>query len=322
MERRDFLKAVAVTGVALTLKTEGSMDIMAQTLGLPSEAVPGEPSEAPARQVDLVAVMGGEADAMFRKGIQTLGGIKRFVKKGQKVCVKPNIGWDKTPEYAGNTNPKLVAEIIKECYAAGASEVVVFDHSCDDWRKCYVNSGIEAAAKAAGAKLLPPDQESYYRTVSLPRGKSLKSAKIHSAILDCDVWINVPILKNHGGTNLTISMKNHMGIVWDRGYFHQHDLQQCIADVCTLKKPAVLNVVDAYRVMKTNGPRGRSIDDVVLSKALFISHDIVAVDTAAAKFFNQIRTMPLDSVGHIENAEKLGIGTMNLAKLNVKRIKM
>ena len=99
--------------------------------------------------------------------------------------------------------------------------------------------------------------------------------------------INVPILKNHGGAKMTISMKNHMGIVWDRGFFHRNDLQQCIADICTISKPAVLNVVDAYRLMKTNGPRGKSEADVVLAKGVFMSPDIVAVDTAATKFFNQ-----------------------------------
>ena len=259
---------------------------------------------------------------MFRRAISELGGMKQFVKPGQKVVVKPNIGWDKVPELAGNTNPKLIEEIVRQCFAAGAKEVVVFDHTCDDWQKCYKNSGIEAAAKKAGAKVMPAHLESYYKPIDLPKGKKMKKAKVHEAILDCDVWINVPILKNHGGANLTISMKNHMGIVWDRGFFHQNDLQQCIADICTLQKKAVLNVVDAYRIMKTNGPRGRSASDVVLAKGLFISPDIVAVDTAAAKFFNQVREMPLDTVGHLANGEALKIGTMNIDKLNVKRIKM
>ncbi len=312
MDRRDFLKAVAVTGAVMTVKTSGAMDVLVQT-------VPGQNAGKP---VDMVAVMGGEPDAMFRKGIAELGGIKRFVKPGYRVTIKPNIGWDKTPEMAGNTNPKLVVEIIRECLAAGAKEVTVFDHSCDDWRKCYKNSGIEDAAKKAGAKVVPADEESYYREISLPRGKSLKSAKVHKAILDCDVWINVPILKNHGGANLTISMKNHMGIVWDRGVFHKNDLQQCIADITTIQKKAVLNVVDAYRVMKTNGPRGTSLADVVTAKGLFISQDIVAVDTAATMFFNQIRPMPLDSVAHLAKAQALRVGTMDLKKLNIKRIKM
>lgn len=324
MDRRDFLKAIALTGAALTIKSSKAMDVLTQSLdpmagqGNAASAV----SSAAASKVDLVAVMGGEPVAMFRKAIAEMGGMKQFVKRGQKVCVKPNIGWDKAPELAGNTNPDLVAEIIKQCFAAGAKEVTVFDHTCDDWVKCYKNSGIEAAAKKAGAKVMPAHQESYYRSVALPAGKSLKSAKIHQAILDSDVWINVPILKNHGGANLTISMKNHMGIVWDRGAFHRLGLQQCIADICTLPKKPALNVVDAYRVLKTNGPRGRSASDVVLAKGLFLSRDIVAADTAAAKFFNQIRTMPIDDVSHIGKAQALRLGTMNLDKLNMKKLKM
>lgn len=311
MDRRDFLKAFAVAGAAATVQQVGAMDLMSQTM-----------SNASGEKVDLVAVMGGEPEEMFRRGIAEMGGMKNFVKPGMKVAVKPNIGWDKVPELAGNTNPKLVAEIIKQCFDAGASEVTVFDHTCDDWIKCYKNSGIEDAAKAAGAKVMPAHQESYYRAIDLPRGKKMKSAKVHEAILDSDVWINVPVLKNHGGANLTISMKNLMGIVWDRGYFHQNDLQQCIADICSMDKMAVLNVVDAYRIVKTNGPRGRSASDVVLTKGLFVSQDIVAVDTAAAKFFNQVRSMPLESVSHLANGQALGIGTMDLDKLNIKRIKI
>ncbi|WP_455672140.1 DUF362 domain-containing protein [Phocaeicola sp.] len=314
MDRRDFFKTVAIAGVAATVRLDGAMDVMAQTVK--------QASAGGSAGYDLVAVMGGEPDEMFRRAITEIGGMGRFVKPGNKVVVKPNIGWDKTPELAGNTNPKLVTEIIKQCFAAGAKEVTVFDHTCDDWQKCYKNSGIEAAAKAAGAKVMPADQESYYREITLPRGKNLKKAKVHTALLDCDVWINVPILKNHGGAQLTMSMKNHMGIVWDRGFFHQHDLQQCIADICTLSKPAVLNVVDAYRIMKTNGPRGRSASDVVLAKGLFLSQDIVAVDTAAAKFFNQVREMPLDKVGHLEKGQSLNVGTMDIDKLKIKRIKI
>ncbi len=309
MDRRDFLKTRAVAGAVLTVQRSEAMDILTQ-----ATQAGGKP--------DLVAVMGGEPEAMFRKAIAELGGMGKFVKKGAKVVVKPNIGWDKVPEMAGNTNPKLIAEIIKQCFAAGAKEVIVFDHTCDDWQKCYKNSGIEAAAKAAGAKVMPAHLESYYRPVSLPSGKSLKSTKIHEAILDSDVWINVPVLKHHGGANLSISMKNYMGIVWDRGIFHRNDLQQSIADVCTMQKKPVLNVVDAYRIVKTNGPQGRSEADVVLAKGLFLSPDIVAVDTAAAKFFNQVREMPLDNVGHLAKGESLKIGTMEIDKLNVKRIKM
>ena len=314
MDRRSFLKAVALTGAAIAVKDTKAMSVLTQSFS-------GSSASASAGY-DLVAVMGGEPEVMFRRAIAEMGGMGKFISKGDKVVVKPNIGWDKIPELAANTNPKLVAEIIKQCFKAGAKEVTVFDHTCDDWQKCYANSGIQAAAKAAGAKVVPADQESYYKAVSLPNAKKLKTAKIHETIVNCDKWINVPILKNHGGAQLTMSMKNYMGIVWNRGFFHENDLQQCIADVCTYNKRPVLNVVDAYRMMKTSGPRGKSAADVVLSKGLFMSQDIVAVDTAAANFFNQVREMPLSKVAHLAKAQELKVGTMNLESLKIKRIKL
>jgi uncharacterized protein (DUF362 family) len=158
--------------------------------------------------------------------------------------------------------------------------------------------------------------------VSLPQGVNLKSTKIHQAILDCDVWINVPVLKMHGGAKMSVALKNLMGIVWDRRYFHSHNLQQCIADCNTLSKKPVLNIVDAYRVIKSNGPQGRSESDVALAKGLFISTDSVAVDTAAIKFYSQISAMELSSVEHVGKAETLKLGTTKIEGLNVKRIKL
>jgi len=304
MDRRSFLKNLAAAGAAIAL------------------AKPLKANAQTEKAVDLVAVMGGEPDAMFKKAIDEFGGMSKFVKKGDKVVVKPNIGWDKPPEFAANTNPLLVKEIIRQCFEAGAKEVSVFDNTCDNWKKCYQNSGIEAVVKAAGAKMLPADEESYYSKISLPKAKKLSDMKVHNAILNCDAWINVPILKQHGGANISIAMKNLMGIIWNRRLFHISNLHQCIADVCTLEKKPVLNVIDAYRVLKTNGPRGKSVEDAVLSKALFMSQDMVAVDTAATKFFNQIKDMPLNDVQYLSYGQELKIGTMNIDGLNVKRIKM
>jgi uncharacterized protein (DUF362 family) len=238
-----------------------------------------------------------------------------FVKKGVKVVVKPNMGWDVSPDRAGNTHPRLVARIIEHCYNAGAKEVVVFDHTCDKWQRCYANSGIETAAKNAGAKVAPADDEGYYQDVAIPHGQTLKNTKEHELMLGADVVINVPVLKNHGGARLTVAMKNLMGVVWDRGYWHRTDLHQCIADYATYRKPT-LNVVDAYNVMKRNGPRGVSVEDVVNMKAQLISTDMVAVDTAAAKLFG----MDPKEVRHIELAAGMNAGRMDLDKMNIKRI--
>src|SRR5512140_42810 len=122
---------------------------------------------------DLVAIKGGEPAAMFDKAIDSLGGMKAFVSKGQKVLIKPNIGWDVSPELGGNTHPRLVARIIEQCKNAGAKEVYVFDHTCDNWVKTYATSGIEKAVKDAGGKIVSGESESYYHQVEIPKGKKL-----------------------------------------------------------------------------------------------------------------------------------------------------
>ena len=308
MERRNFLKTLALGGAA------GMMQLR-------PESLMGKPAKASATANDLVAVMGGEPVQLYGKAIAAMGGIGKFVKKGQRVVVKPNIGWDRKPELAADTNPELVAAIVKDCLAAGASEVGVFDHTCDDWKQCYKTSGIEDAVKAADGKMLFAHEEKYYREVSIPKGKRLKKAKVHEAILDYDVWINVPVLKNHGGAKMTIAMKNNMGVVWDRRFWHSNDLQQCIADFSTYKKPA-LHIVDAYRIMTQNGPQGTSLNDVQTPKAIFIALDPVAVDTASVNFFNQYKTMSINDASHIKLGEEMNVGTTKLDTLKIERIRL
>ena len=307
MKRRDFLKksigAGIFTGSLLTLGGYGK--IFANTTN--NDSLP----------YDLIAVKDGLPDKMFDKAIEAMGGMRKFVKPNQTVVVKPNIGWDVIPEKAANTNPKLVKRIIEHCFQAGAKKVYVFDHTCDEWRKCYNNSGIEKAAKEAGALVAPGDTEGYYQSVDIPKGKVLKQAKEHELILESDVFINVPILKDHSSARLTIAMKNLMGIVWDRRFWHRNGLHQCIADFVSYRKPD-LNVVDAYRVMLRNGPRGVSTSDVATMKYLIMSDDIVATDAASAKIFG---SNP-ERVGHIEMAGEAGYGQMDLSKLNIGRLKM
>lgn len=310
MKRRDFLKTSVVAGAALSLNFEGLQAALTSNT-MTVEQVP-----------DMVAIMGGEPEAMLDKALETLGGIGKFVKSGDKIVIKPNIGWDRAPEMAGNTNPELIKALVKRCLDAGASKVTVFDHTCDNWQKCYDNSGIAAAAREAGAVVMPGNEERYFKEVALPKGVKLKSAKIHESLIECDAWFNVPILKNHGGAKLSSAMKNMMGIVWDRRFFHQNDLQQCIADICTWEKKPALNIVDAYRMMHQNGPQGKTLADVATLKSLIASTDIVAIDTAALGMFNQVKKLDMEAVGHLANGEALKLGTTDLKKKNIQRIRL
>ena len=312
MRRKDFLKAITLAGASAAAGVWNGVNVFAQTNEKTDEC-------------ELAMAMGGEPDVMFQKAIAAFGGMGKYVKSGQKVVIKPNVGWNRKPEIAANTNPILIKEMVKQCLEAGAKEVIVFDHTCDGWQDSYKTSGIEEAVKEAGGVMMPGNDESYYKEVELPKGVILKKAKIHTAILDCDVWFNVPVLKTHGGAKLTMALKNYMGIVWDRRTMHSGGLQQTIADAATYGKKPALNIIDAYRAMKARGPASQSEADAVTLKGLIISPDIVAADTAAMNLFNQIpdaAKMDLKIVEHIKKAEELGLGTTDLTKVKVERIRV
>ncbi|MFH1135053.1 MAG: DUF362 domain-containing protein [Pseudomonadota bacterium] len=306
MKRRDFLRKTIGAGVVI-----GST----AAFGGLAKLAAASPASPPA--YDLVAVKGGEPDVMFDQAIASLGGMEKFTPRGGKVVVKPNIGWDVAPERAGNTHPRLVARVVEHCLNAGAREVSVFDHTCEHWVQCYKNSGIEKAVKDAGGKIVSGDSEGYYQKVDVPRGLRLTEAKVHELLLEADAFINVPVLKHHSSSMVTIGLKNLMGVVWDRPYWHRNDLHQCIADFASYRRPD-LTVVDAYNVMKQNGPRGVSAGDVVAMKTLLVSTDVVAADAAAAKLFG---ADPGD-IRHIQLAARMNLGRIDLESLSIKRIKL
>ncbi|MDR0599181.1 MAG: DUF362 domain-containing protein [Treponema sp.] len=302
MDRREFLKKTAALGFGAGL--------LLLPKGLRSQAGLAAQENYP----DLVALKGGSPQAMFDRGMRILGGMGRFVKNGQTVVIKPNMSWDLAPEYASNTSPALVAAVVKHCRDAGARRVIVMDHSLDYWESAVKTNGILAAATGAGAVYAPAEREGYYHRVVF-NGRRLKEALVHETLLEADVFISVPVLKHHGGAGLTGSMKNLMGCVWNRRVYHSSGLQTCIADFLYAKKPD-LNIVDAYRVITKNGPRGGNLADVAQIGSLIISPDIVAADTAASMLVGRRQ----GEVECVRLAAESGFGQMDLSRLNISRV--
>ncbi|HAE23169.1 MAG TPA: tat (twin-arginine translocation) pathway signal sequence [Spirochaetaceae bacterium] len=318
MDRREFFRQAARYGLGLgtawLLWRGAPLFAQAANAGAGSSAG-GASSGTPARRPDLAAVKGAEPDKLFDAGIAALGGMAAFVSRGQSVVVKPNIGWDQPPETAANTNPLLVKRIVEHCYNAGARKVYVFDNSCDSWSLSYKSSMIERYAREAGATVVPANAQGYFQEQSFPGAVAVKKARVHELIVESDVFINVPVLKHHSGAGMTAAMKNLMGIVWDRQFFHRNDLDQCIADACLYRKPD-LNVVDAYKVMKTGGPRGYASSQYELAKFQILGSDIVACDAAAA------RTLGFEPsrFRYIGLAASKGSGSQDLNRLDIRRI--
>ena len=303
MERREFLKKSLALGLG------------AGVLFLP-KGLRGASAAQAEEQRDLVAMRGPSPEAMFDKGIAALGGIGRFVKPGQTVVIKPNISWDVPEAGAANTPPALVARIIKHCLDAGAKRVYVMDHSIENWERTLRGSGIGAAVKAAGGVYAPAEDVKYYQTVNV-NGPTLKTTRVHESILECDVLIDVPVLKHHGGAGVTVAMKNLMGCVWSRREYHSQGLHGCIADFLRVRKPD-LCVVDASRVITRHGPRGGSPSDIAEMNAQILSTDIVAADAASAKMLGQEPS----GIGHIRLAAEAGFGEIDLTKIKIERIVM
>ncbi|MDX2111665.1 MAG: DUF362 domain-containing protein [Verrucomicrobiota bacterium] len=319
IDRRKFLQKGLAVGATVTFLASAKLLGEDTAKSATGDKVPAKNPDLGAgdKKSVLVAVRDGDRVTMLNRAMDALGGMGVFVKKGQTVLIKPNAGWDVTPECAANTHPDIVGQLVKLCFLAGAKEVKIFDHTCDNWQRAYANSGIEKAARDAGATLVNGNDESMYHEVEIPGAVKLKKTRVHELVMKCDVFINAPVLKHHGGATMTSCMKNLMGCTWDRGFYHQNDLHQCIADFLLYKKPA-LNIVDAYHPMVRNGPRGKGVEDVVEMKTLLASTDIVVADAAAAKLLGH----KPEAIRHVSIASAMGLGSMDLENIAIQRIKI
>jgi len=263
---------------------------------------------------DLVVAKGEDPYAITVKAVEAMGGMDKFVKKNSVVLIKPNIGWDRSPEQAGNTNPYVVAALVDMCFKAGAKRVNVFDNTCNDSKRCYENSGIEKIAREKGANVYFVDDWNVVKA-KFSYKSPMEGWPIYRDALECDTFINVPVLKHHRLAELTLSMKNLMGICsGNRGLIH-FDIGTKLAHLTDFIKPD-LTVIDAYKVLLRNGPTGGSLEDVSDMKTLIVSTDPVLCDSYAAKLMNKD---PL-SISYINQAVKLNLGSADVDRADILTI--
>ena len=306
--RRDFLARSAAATMALTspallgkslfaaenAKTESAKMAIAKWAG---------PKALDASQISKAAVK------LTEQAIQGIGGLKQFVTKGSVVWIKPNIGWDRTPELAANTNPDVVSTLIRLCFDAGAKTVRVGDNPCMIAAKTYVSSGIAPAAEKLGAEVVYLDRSRFKETDI--KGELIKKIPVYPGIMESDLVINVPIIKHHGMSTATMCMKNYyMGVIEKRPTIHQ-DFTTCLTDLTRFMAPQI-SVLDAVRIMTDHGPVGGSLADVELKLTLAASTDVIALDSWGAGVLGK----PLAELPFITKGEAVGLGTTDYQSIS------
>jgi len=305
--RRDFLKQTAVLGGAAALSGFGAAHAQETT----SQMAIAKGATLP-EQADTVAIK-ALAEKLTRRAIEAVGGMKRFVSKGDVVWIKPNMAWNRTPEQGANTNPEVVATLVTLCLEAGAKQVKVGDNTCNDARQSYPNSGIEAAAKGAGADIVYIDGNRF-KDMAM-KGERLKNWELYPEIVEADFVLNVPVVKHHSISEATMCMKNYMGIAGGkRGIWHQ-DLATCLCDVTAFMKPR-LCVLDAVRVLTANGPTGGRLSDVKLAGTIAVGTDIVALDAFGATLLGH----KPEEITSVAQGHARGLGEIDYNKLAPKEV--
>jgi uncharacterized protein (DUF362 family) len=273
-----------------------------------------------AEEVDLVIAKKGTPSQLLQAAMAPLGGMSRFVKQGQRVVIKANIAWARTPDQACTNNPELLSALIKMCYEAEAKRVAIWDHTCDNYQFTFSRSGLKETAQKAGADIFSGHGRNSYKQVEVQKGKKLKTVEILRDVLESDVFINFPIPKQHFATELTLGMKNLIGITWNMEQLHKIGLHQCIADINTIRTPDLV-VVDAIRILTTNGPKGPG--KIEEPEEVITSTDIVAADAYSATLFKHPKTgkpFKPEEIQFVKNAYELRLGEIDISKVRVKRV--
>ena len=301
IDRREFIKAgVGIAAASLLPK-----------------ALFGAETKKPTGPV--VAVARGTSSKLVKGALDLLGGIGKFVKAGDKVCIKPNISFAANSECGATTSAEIARQVVQLCLDAGASRVLIVDNTIQDPVICTNKSGIEAAIVDKGrVGLAILTRERQFVETPIPQGKELKSTRLAKAVLEADKFINLPTAKSHSATGVSLGLKSLMGLIWDRGALHRMDLHQAIADLATIIKPH-LTIVDATRALTSGGPGGPG-KTVSLNTAV-AGIDPVAVDSytvGITQWYNQSFTGK--GVKHIVAAAEMGLGEIDTAKMNIKQV--
>jgi len=260
----------------------------------------------------------GQTEAFSVKGLtkrvfEAAGGIRRFVHRGDVVAIKPNISWARHPQFAATTHPEVLSGVVELCQEAGAGKVRIADNTIHDARRCFALTGVGKVAKETGAELVYP-RSSLMKKMKL-KGNRLDVWPVFIPLVEADTVINLPVAKHHSLTTLTLGMKNWIGGVDGSRWSLHQDIHQSIVDLAQFFRPTI-TLIDAVRILTTNGPSGGNTNDVAIKNTLILSDDPVAADARATRLFG----LKPKKIGFIHLAQKRGLGICDFSKLEKKRV--
>jgi len=265
---------------------------------------------------DIVLVEGEDPYKNTIKAVELMGGMAKFVKKNSTVVIKPNMAWDRTPEQAANTDPYVVAALVELCYKAGAKRVNIFDNTCNEAQRCYESSGIPEEAKKKGANVYFLDDWNVVKA-HFSYKSPMEGWPVYRDAVKCDTFINVPVLKDHRLTRLTLSMKNLMGVCSGiRGIMHV-GIGRKLVDISDFINPD-LTVIDAHRVLVRNGPSGGDLEDVIKMNKIIVATD----PTLADSFASTLAGVDPMAVSYIKAAQERGYGSTDISGADIRRLKV
>jgi uncharacterized protein (DUF362 family) len=312
LTRREFLRWTALgAGAAVGTQVLSACGAATSTATrLPPATI------APGATYLSVARGGNDPEALVRRAVAALGGMERFVPKGASVIIKPNACTaGRSYEYAATTNPWTVAAVVKMCREAGAGRVRVFDNPFGGTaEEAFASSGIAEQVLAAGGEMEYPAAMKF-TAMDLPAGEKLTHSYFYDEVLNADVLINVPIPKHHSLAQLTIGMKNFLGVIRDRPEMHS-SLNQKLVDLNQFLQPS-LTIVDAVRILTANGPTGGNLNDVKKLDTVIATTDGVAADAYATTLFGWSDP---NRLLYVKYGAERGIGRSDLENLEIEEI--
>lgn len=312
MKRRDFIKKSSFFSAAAFTTLSG----------IPKWIYP---QQTPATS-DISIVEGTDFFKNTIEAVNRLGGIKRFVSKNDVVGMLINASFETKGAYV---NPDIPLAVIEECYNAGAKEIILLQTIPDNyWERTETGpSKIEYTQKlnVVQSNKFPAEYNEQDFTIlkKVEGAEIIKDIEVIRAVLDCDVFINIPIAKHHATTFVTASLKNMMGIQTRASNVEYHlgsgernnpeYLGQCIAELNLVRKPDLV-VMDASEMIITNGPNGpgemNRFDHVVAGT------DPVAMDALACEY---VGYAPQDIIS-IVKAHDIGVGSMDISNLVIEKV--